>query len=85
MTYLSHIVKATKLETGEDVVYLFTRPDDAERKLSEYLSENSGFTGAVIYKNVEDYGSYEPYQEELYNNRDSRYIENLDHIGEENP
>lgn len=85
MTYLSHIVKATNIETGEDVVYLFTRLDDAERKLSEYLSDNSGFTAAVIYKNVEDYGSYEPYQEKLYNYRDSRYIENLDHIGGEHP
>jgi len=80
MTYVSHIVKATTIETNEDVVYLFVDPEDAERKVAEFSEEGSGFTAAVLYKNVEEHKSYLPYQELLYDDSDSRYIENLDHF-----
>jgi len=80
MTYVSHIVKATNITTNADIVYLFTYLDDAERKLLEFSEQGSGFTGAILYKNVEEHSSYIPYEELLYDSGQSRYIENLDHI-----
>ena len=80
MTYVSHIVKATIIETNEDVVYLFLDLEEAERKVLEYLEEGSGFTGPVLYKYVEEHESYIPHQELLYDGGESRYIENLDHF-----
>ena len=77
MTAYLHIVKATNISTGRDVVYSFFLLDDAESKMLEFES-NDGFTGAVIYENVRSFESFVPFDEELYGESDSRYVENLD-------
>ena len=77
MTAYAHIVKGTSIASGNDVVYSFVNLVDARSKLAEFEG-NEGMTGSVIYENVRSHGYAVPYEEELYENGDSRYIENLD-------
>ena len=77
MTAYAHIVKGTYISSGDDVVYCFINLEDAKSKLAEF-EQNVGMTGPVIYENVRSHEYQIPYEEELYGDGDSRYIENLD-------
>ena len=77
--YTVNVVKATSLDTNEDIVYAFAYLADAEQTLAEF-QQDAGLTGEVLYTGAEinmANGVFPKFKHFLYGLAGSRYIKNL--------
>ena len=72
-----NVVKATSLDTNEDIVYAFAYLADAEQTLAEF-QQDAGLTGEVLYAGAEIHDDVFPkFKHSLYGSAETRYIKNL--------
>tara|TARA_R110000824_G_C14959460_1_gene651831 strand:- start:141 stop:377 length:237 start_codon:yes stop_codon:yes gene_type:complete len=75
--YTVNVVKATSLDTNEDIVYAFSYLADAEQTLAEF-QQDAGLTGEVLYAGAEINDTIFPkFKHSLYGSAETRYIKNL--------
>ena len=77
--YIVNVVKATSLDTNEDIVYVFSYLADAEQTLAEF-QQDAGLTGEVLYTGAEinmANGAFPKFKHSLYGSAETRYIKNL--------